>query len=142
MHVTNKVNKELQCLFRNRVACFVLDPVLQHIRHVLHGIKDIGVFRSRPSMRTRKGTVSRRTIVNRGDIVHCSRPTQATFNFVCPVGYGGEMAGGLPKESTNTGKCLRLKVCLRYGCDNLMAYFKKWNIHCHGQTGEVQGVGD
>jgi len=124
MHVTNKVNKELQSLFRNRVACFVLDPVLQHNCHVLHGIKDIGVFRSLPSIWTGKGTALRWMIANRIDVVHCSRPTQADFNFVCPIGYGGEMAGGLPKEFTNTGKRLRLKVCLRYGCDNLMSYLK------------------
>ncbi len=70
MHITNKVNKEIPRLFRNLIARVVSNPALQYTRHVLHCIKDIGVFRSLPSIWTREGTLFGWMIVNRIDIVH------------------------------------------------------------------------
>jgi hypothetical protein len=92
MQVTKKVDKEFEGFFRRTIAFVLVDPTLQHACDIFDSVEDIGLTLPVPSTRARKEAALGWVIVNGVDVMQSAGPFHAAFDFICPRGYGGEMA--------------------------------------------------
>ena len=122
VHITQKVDQELQSLTRSRVVRVLVNPILQQPSNVFNPIKNIDFLRSCPTARSRVSTVVWGIVIDGSDIVQSCRPPHAKFDFIGPGGDRSQVAVSFVKDITQGWKNGWMQIHLSYRSYYFMAY--------------------
>ena len=103
VHITQKVDQELQSLTRSRIASILVNPIRQQPSNILNPIKNIDFLPSCPTARSRVSTVVWGIVIDGSNIMQSCRPPIAIFDFIGPGSDRSQVAMGRFVKDTTQG---------------------------------------